>query len=239
MLLYSNIHNTTIDFEQNKYRVLALLQKSKENFSEKKVFPFYHELRELREELEEINTQQTHFLNRTKSLSGIDFQHQKLEYKSDESFVLPTKEVVQIIEFSLPRLRTQIQKGEEIIEESKNLITIEPLGIIPQYNQEGYLFYHTEGERKLDIFQYTVSLYEHSQSAIRSIKTEFIRSFSLSISNTFEKAKALLLQEKKCFSVPATYLISATRPIPFEETLQPISKMLFSGYLFSPTVSQF
>ena len=216
-----------IDFEYKKYQLLAYLQETDKHFNAMKLYPVlseliahYHDLEELKSSKTELNG---HF---PKTLDSIDFQTGKLNYHSKVSEDGMMKELSMITEFALPKLVSQIEEGRPIYDFVEDQLEFEPVGIVPIYNQEGYILMTREKRLDIHAFRYKSSLLHFAGEKFRSISMWLVGVFQRSLVNTLEKIKLDLVREIKELPNPATWRIHSQQEFPMEETLIPISKRL-------------
>lgn len=223
-----------IDFEYKKYFLLAYLKDVKSSFSEMKMFPFlsdlvfhYRNLISLKQNKNLI------YSNFPKSISKADFKKLELSYqkiiKDDEVM----KEIQEIVDFSVPRVKEVLVEGKDIYEYIESNFEISSVGLSPLYVDEGYMFVHVDPEHETYIHKYSVSVFENAEEKFRGITTQWIETFRKSIFETFEKKKIELVKRFKTLPNPATYLIVSKGGFPFESTLMPIAKRLLIRHIAS------
>src|SRR6185295_6044663 len=91
---------------------------------------------------------------------------------------------------------------------------INPVGIIPLEQNEGYFFLGKTTTRDTRVYYYRLSIFEKHDERYRSIKTEFINSWYRSM-----------------LPNPAVYAIESELVYPVDETLLPIAKRSLVRYL--------
>lgn len=216
-----------IDFEYKKYQLLAYLQETNKHFNEMKLYPVlselidhYRDLNELKSGKKELNSMFP------KTLDSIDFQNGKLNYQSNVSEDLLMKELSMITEFALPKIVSKIEEGRTIYDYVEGQLEFEPVGIVPIYNQEGYILMSRDKKKDIHAFRYKSSLLHFAGEKFRSISMWLVGVFQRSLVNTLEKIKMDLVSEIKELPNPATWRIHSHNEFPIEETLIPISKRL-------------
>lgn len=216
-----------IDFEYKKYQLLAYLQETNKYFNEMKLYPVlselidhYRDLNELKSGKKELNSMFP------KTLDSIDFQKGKLNYQSKVSEDLLMKELSMITEFALPKIVSKIEEGRTIYDYVEGQLEFEPVGIVPIYNQEGYILMSRDKKKDIHAFRYKSSLLHFAGEKFRSITMWLVGVFQRSLVNTLEKIKMDLVREVKELPNPATWRIHSQNEFPIEETLIPISKRL-------------
>ncbi|MDF9797537.1 hypothetical protein OKW21_002800 [Catalinimonas alkaloidigena] len=134
--------NGLIDFEYKKYLLMAYLKEILDYFEEKKLYPFlselvfhYNNLVRLKENKNLL------YENFPKQLSRADFEKLKLTYQQ----IIQDSELMKVLEeiicFAIPKLEEGLNIGADIYEEVARHIVIEPIGIAPLKNDNGYFIY--------------------------------------------------------------------------------------------------
>ncbi|WP_057935775.1 hypothetical protein [Algoriphagus resistens] len=216
-----------IDFEYKKYQLLAYLQLTNKHFNELKLYPDLSELIDHYRNLNELKSGSFELSQLfPKTLDSIDFQKGKLNYQSSVSEDSVMKELSMIAEFALPKLVRQIEEGRTIYDFVEDQLEFEPVGIVPIYNQEGYILLSREKKKEVHVYRYRSSQLHLAGEKFRSISMWLIGIFQRSLINTVEKIKMDLIREIKELPNPATWRIHSRQEFPLEETLVPISKRL-------------
>ena len=214
-----------IDFELKKYTLLAYLQEVNKCFDENKLYPplndiifHYNNIMALRENKKHLQEQFP------KQLNGIQLEKLQLLYEK----IIEDDEIMQelesIIHFSSEQMKSTIQNGAEIYEFVENKLNINPVGIIPLDNEEGYFFLSNGFQKKTRVYQFRLSFFESKEERYRSIKTSYIDTHTRSISSSYENIKLHLIKQNQQLPNPAVYSIETELTFPIEETLLPVAK---------------
>ncbi|MCB0700942.1 MAG: hypothetical protein KDC11_13915, partial [Chitinophagaceae bacterium] len=151
-----------IDFELQKYRLLAYLQQVNKYFEEYKLYPqlsdivfHYRNLDSFRKNKELL---QNSF---PKKLDGADMEQLKLVYTE----MLADDDVMQVLEeitgYAMQQIKGSIDHGTELYEEIERQMTFEPIGIQPLYRNEGYIMLNFGRTSDVPVYYYNVSLFTH------------------------------------------------------------------------------
>ena len=216
-----------VDFEYKKYILLAYLKSVKENFNSSKVYPFLSELIFHYKNLLEVKANKTlMYENFPKTISKADFTKLRISYKQviEDDDVM--KELEEIIEFAIPIMKDTIEEGKELYEFVESNLELNPVGVEPLYNREGYLFLSKNRDTNVSIYRYQVTVFENSNENYRGISTTFEGSVIRSVANSYEAIKLSLARNNKSLPNPATFLIFSKLSFPVTETLLPIAKRL-------------
>jgi hypothetical protein len=221
------VTDSPVDFEYKKYLLLAYLQHCKSNFSESKLYPPLGELMQHYRNLHELkhNVDQLHS-SFPKELSGIDFKKLALQfennYKGDEYF----QTITELMEFAIPNLKTTIEDGQMIFDLVEKNIELAPIGIMPVYNHDGYVFIHQISTEDVHIYQFHYSIIQSSDEKYRSLSMEYKFRETRSIVNSFENIKLKLIKMYRDLPQPATFLCQSKLHFPLLETLLPVTRRL-------------
>jgi len=214
-----------IDFEYKKYMLLAYMKDTMAHFEKKRLYPFlselvfhYNNLVQLKENKSLI------YENFPKQVSRADFEKLKISYsriiKDDELM----QEIEDVIHFSLPHLKEGLDTGVAIFEEIARHIDIEPIGVTPLFNKEGYLFVCQFNKHETYIYHYRVTTFHASDESYQTLRTEFLETRERNIVNSLERIKIELIQRNPAMPNPATFAAIARLNCPLDETLLPITK---------------
>lgn len=216
-----------VDFEYKKYILLAYLKEVDGSFMENKLYPFlgdvifhYQNMYEFLEDKEKLSN------NFPKELSKSDLKKLKVVYKRliEDDEVLG--EIQRISEYALPQLKNAIVTGKELYEFAESKLAIEPIGVKPLYQNEGYVFTMIPPKKTGNVYRFEVKLFEHGEDKMRSINMKFIKTYLWSLGNSFENMKLDLIKNFTDLPNPATYLITSSLGFPFKQTFLPIAKRL-------------
>ncbi|MCS4434462.1 hypothetical protein [Aquiflexum gelatinilyticum] len=216
-----------IDFEYKKYLLLAYLQHVGGQFKEVKLYPpladliqHYSRLKSFEQNRDQIKSAFP------KMLQGPDTKELRFTYKPlviDDEMM---KQLEEIVAFSLPQLKNHIEDGKNIYDFLEREMKIEPIGISPLYQKEGYVFLSFDKSKEVFVYRYKVNLFQNSIDTFKGIMMQLIQKVRRSILNTYEQIKLDLIKTNRELPNPATYSICCTQQIPMEESFVPISKRL-------------
>lgn len=222
-----------IDFEYKKYMLLAYLKTVKENFGQKKLYPYlsdllfhYKNLLDIKENKKLIHE------NFPKQISRADFEKLEIIYKEIVNDDRIMGEIEEILSFSIPKVKEHLKDGKDIYEEIEDKLTISPIGISPLYPDEGYLLFYMDSH-ETRVYEYQVTIFESAEEKYRGIHTQFLETFTKGIGITFESMKLELIRKYKKLPNPATFLIDSKVHVPFEESLLPIAKRLLVKHIYT------
>jgi hypothetical protein len=217
-----------IDFEYKKYMVLGYMQDVKGHYDRSELYPALAEVIEHYKTLKQIKENANNIKNGfNKEVSGVDWEKMELIHKQESIQDAIFDELEQIIDFSMPLFAEQVNTGKEIYDMVEHNLSISPVGITPLRKDEGYLIINTTNHQEAYVYQYGFSVIKDVHEKARKLYTEYVNTFTYTITNTFENIKHNLISTRKDLPNPAVYVIRNNIEIPFHETLLPVAKRFF------------
>lgn len=216
-----------IDYEYKKYLLMGYLQTVDEQFKEVKLYPPLAELIHHYERLKYFkDSKQQLRLAFPKDLKSLDLEKKKLEYQQrmDEDELM--KELNDIVEFALPRIKTHIEEGKCIYDFIESNLEIAPVGITPIYQREGYAMLTFDASKEVYVYRYTIKLFQNSVDKFRGIALQFVKTVRQSLVNTLQRIKMDLITSFSDLPNPPAWRIHSSKNIPMEESFVPVSKHL-------------
>jgi hypothetical protein len=221
-----------IDFELQKYRLLAYLQEVRQCFVETKLYP---QLADLVFHYNNLLSFQNNkrFLQEQfpKKLDSVNVQKLEVVYERMLADDTVMRELEQITGYALDEMKGTINEGTEIYEFVEKKMSIEPVGIVPLYNNEGYVFLRYKMYPDIRIYYYNVTLFEHHNARYKGIKLEFIDNRVKNLANTFEQIKIDIIRSYRVLPNPAVYKVEFPLSVPLNETLLPVAKRALIKYI--------
>ncbi|MDZ7717156.1 MAG: hypothetical protein U5J95_13185 [Balneolaceae bacterium] len=214
------------DMEMRQYTILSTLKKVSDDFQNNKIYPHLSQLIEIHQTLTDISNRLKDLRNKfPKRIKKIDFVNQEIEHEVVFVDGSDLQKVEDLIEWALPYIKAKIEEGSTIYEFVDDEISLEEVGIVPSYIDEGYFFVPDNEESKLLLFQYEVSIFKSAKDQYRSLKTDFVKALqqggALRSPNSI---KLSLINEHKKLPNPATYSFQTDLSFPFSETVFPVVK---------------
>lgn len=215
-----------IDFEYKQYILLAYLSEVEKAFDKTQLYPYFSELIEHYKNAKIIKEQQNAIADSfPKKLLGFNKETLQPEFErliNDNSLM---QEILQIVEFSLPKFEYYLKEGKKIYDFIESHTQISPVGLMPLNNDFGYVLL-SDNSPQTHVYSYEITLFESADEKYRGVYTQYVSTFSKGINNNFEQIKSYLIKENKNWSNPATYAIETDLHIPLAETFLPIAKRL-------------
>ncbi len=218
-----------IDFELQKYRLLAYLQEVNNFFTEAKLYPqladiifHYNNLISFRDNKKFL---QDHF---PKRISQVDINKLELLYEkmlADDELM---KELENITLYALEEMKMVIGNGAEIYDKVEQNLRIEPVGIMPLYKDEGYMLLSYGNYSEVRAYAYNITLFEHHAANYKGLRVQYISSWQKNISNTYEQIKREIIRSIRTLPNPAVFSVETPLQLPFDETLLPVAKRMLA-----------
>jgi hypothetical protein len=221
-----------IDFELQKYRLLAYLGEVRQCFNETKLYPQLSEIVMHYNNLVAFQANKRAMQDRfPKKMNKIDVEKLELVYER----MLADSEVMQELEhitnYAIDEMKGTISAGAEIYESVEKQLQIEPVGIMPLYKNEGYIFLRYGPYQDVRIYNYTVTLFEHADAKYKGIRMEYIDSRTKNLANTYEQIKLDVIRSYRMLPNPAVYRVEFPHTVPFNETLLPVAKRVLMRHV--------
>lgn len=219
-----------LDPEYKKYVLLAYLKRVGERFRERRLYPYLSELKRQYTELLSYKGRKEELSNSfPRRLTGVDPQRQRLFFKElieDEEFI---QELDKIVEQSLPRIKEELERGEEIRSTVMEHIEVRPVGLLPLRKREGYLLLSRRKEWRAYRYRLNYVQGPSAERRYRDLRTHYLASFGEL--NSPEGLKGRLIRRDGRLPNPAVFWISSDLMVPHIETLLPLAKQLLIGSL--------
>jgi hypothetical protein len=214
------------DVERTQYKILGGLQRTREAFDQKRVYPHLGRLVKLHGALVSILKQTEDFRTpSTGRIAGIDWEEKTVTYEWPELEGTEMAVVEDLIRWALPHIRDVIEEGKSVYEHVEDNLALETVGIMPAYVQEGYLMVPHREEGELHVLRYTLSRIEGEGETHRALKTVHCKTISQeSVDVDPSSIKLQLLEERRDLPNPATYFSNIDLHVPYRETLLPVVK---------------
>jgi hypothetical protein len=164
-----------INAELKEYILLAYLQFVDSNFESYKLNPILADLishyRSLARFKESKNIVQQSFPD---VLTEIDAQQFKLVYEKVVADDVLMQEIMNIVNQSIKHIKQALEQGKSVYETLERHIKIEPIGIVPVYKNDGYLFLNSFSTKSTKVYQYHISAFSQNTQDYRSINTQWV-----------------------------------------------------------------
>jgi len=229
--------STEPDLEINQYRILGGIKELCGSFDKKKIYPSLSILIDLKRSLEQIKDERNNLnVKFTREIKGFDIKGQKIIYESrgNINYHVNIEVIFALIDWALPLIKNAIEEGIVLFDFVEKNLTIEQVGILPFYKDEGYFMITDNIVYELQVHRYECSLFSSGDEKYRSLKTEFVKSEKQElIRRSPESIKHELIKERKDLPNPATFLFDTDLDFPFAETIFPVAKRKLMTHIAS------
>jgi S-adenosylhomocysteine hydrolase len=205
-----------LDIEYQTYRLLACLQYVEEQFAQMKLYPYLSELIRHYEFVDNISTK----MEEVKQRLNIELNDEITEYIYEMSNIIKNK------------TKTVIDDGINLFNIVLKSIKHETIGIVPEYNQEGYIIASYEKVNYLDIMRFHISnIIDYDKFYITGIDyLESLDDTSI-LRRVPEFIKDYILAKYRDLPNPIVIYIKASYYVPLHETLIPIIKRVLPVWI--------
>lgn len=215
-----------IDFEYKKYTLLGYLQKVKQHFKEKKLYPDLTDLIKHYKNLVSLKENTGLFESGfKKQLKSVDFENKRLVYESTLNDEI-LNELKEIIAFSEPLLCNELKNGKEIFDYAEKHIVTTEVGIEPLYKNEGYIFLQEFNQKVIAIYNYHLSRINLLNEQVYGLQCQFLDNMTITLTKPIDKIKHEMIEQYPHLPNPAVYHFIAKTPLPNNETFLPIVKRI-------------
>jgi len=221
-----------IDLEYKKYVLLAYLKTVKESFGRVELYPHLSDLVfHYRNILALKNNKSLIFDSFPKELSLENLKTLELNYRKMIEDDAVMQEIESIMEFALPQFQDSMQEGSTIYEFVESKCELSPVGVVPLYAHEGYMFITQPPETETNVYRYQVTVYQSSSEPMRGLQTQLVYTTQYNFTNTYERIKLSLIRQYTDLPNPAAFLVLSKMKFPYHQTLVPVAKRLLVKHL--------
>jgi hypothetical protein len=134
-------------------------------------------------------------------------------------------EVERMVDWGLPLVKKTLDEGVAVYEYVDENTHIEKVGVMPKYQNEGYVFVPNYQEKRLRLYQFEISIFHSSDDTYRSLKTHLIDAVEWGkVVQSPNAIKLDLIKKYQELPNPATFSIATKLECPYRETLFPVAK---------------
>lgn len=217
------------DVEYKRYVLLAYLHDVHKEFKQTKLYPALADLVAHYRALVNFKHNKDQLYQAfPDEIQEIDLKNFHIKFQKTVTNDEVMNHLQEVIDFSLPAMQKHLEEGKEIYEFMEREIAVEPIGILPIYRNEGYLFVRSA---QIDVYEYQVGLFSHNTEPYRAVATQLITSYAVNYVNTFENIKIELIRNYKKLPNPAVFAVTTKFDYPVAETIMPITKRMMLKYV--------
>jgi hypothetical protein len=225
-LSLESFYSADRDLELNQYHILAGIKEFRNEFNKKKLYPSFTNLLNLTSQIQDIIEQKNDLEYKfSKNIKTFDFKNNKIIFESLENEQPEIDCLFDLIEWSLPQLRSVIEEALVICEYVEENLKIEQVGILPIYKSEGYFIIPNNEVASLQVHRFECSLFSSDDEKYRALKTKLLKTFDKDLLRlSLDNIKFELIKEYGDLPNPATFRCETDLDFPFAETVFPIAK---------------
>ena len=227
--------NGVQDMEGARYRILAAINAAATQFRRNNLYPGLGDVIEITSILETIKENQDQYTKVLPSrLTGVDFENKALKFETVEAAPETIDRMFELIDWAMPPLKVLADEGVAMFDFVNQSLSIDVVGIMPMYRDEGYAFVSDPRDDKFHVLRYELSLYSHEEDSYRAMKTHEVETYSTKdVEHTPEDVKLKLAEVHEDLPNPATYMVDTELDFPFESTILPVAKRKLMKVLIS------
>lgn len=207
------------DMEKSKYLLMNKIKFCEKELNESKLYPTYQMLINVYQQLIDVLENHSKIFNReyTDSLNEEDEAEKQKKINND------LEQSFELMHWAFGYVNKILDTGKAIYDFVNTNIIIEPIGIKSEYNNEGYFVIPDNKERLLRIIKYQKNLY-------KILKTKEVGNFHLNIIVIpRESIKNQIIADDILNQI--VYYLETELTFPFKETILPVAKRKFLGFL--------
>ena len=225
------------DIEKTQYRFLSELKTIREAFSANIIYPHLSSLVSVYEGMTALKSNMDGVRDSMPGdASHIDPETLSIVYDNKYLKDDHMAGLEEIITWAIPYIQNTIEEGKTIYEFVEQNMTIEEVGIIPAYVEEGYALVPDKKYHKLHVLRYRLSIFSGKDEDFRSLRTTHVRALeSGEIELDPTSVKLGLVQDIRELPNPATFSFATDLDFPYESTLLPIAKRKLIRHLYKQT----
>lgn len=222
----------SVDFELQKYRLLAYLREVNACFGQSKLYPqlsdlifHYNNLLSFRDSKRVLQEQ---FPRRVRK---IDLRRVAVIYErmlADDDLM---SELDDITRYAIESLKDTIDTGARLYELVEQQLEIAPVGILPLYKNEGYVLLRQGHFTETRAYAYRIALYEQARAPYRNLRLTYVQSWPRNFMHTYQYIKKELLRFGSVLVNPAFYCVETNLQLPLDETILPVARRVLVRYL--------
>ncbi|MEZ4695152.1 MAG: hypothetical protein R2832_01945 [Rhodothermales bacterium] len=224
------------DPERAQYLILAQMREARLAFARNAIYPHLSDLIRTFDVLESVFRNLAGLRDGFSGTPvGIDFDMGRLTYDRSQLSGGHLDHVSEFIQWALPRIRETIEEGRTIFEFVDGQLTLEEVGILPSYVEEGYLILPDTERGGYEVIRYELSIFSAAEERYRALRTSHVKHIPVgALVPSPQSVKLDLVCENRMLPNPATYCLRTDIEFPYESTILPIAKRKLMQRLSEP-----
>lgn len=232
------INSAVHDTEQCQYHVMEYAKQCSAAFSKNKLYPVLAEVIELMQSLENFLRRKNSFhAQLPQRIKEIDLDRQEIVFESAYLEYPDLERIEEVVRWAISYLQRIAEEGIQIYEFVDQNVSVEGVGIVPLYKDEGYCIIPEQQAMLIHFIYYQMSLYMSEKEKYRALKTTIIETRQQSvIASSPISLKQEIIRTHTELPNPATFMCETDLDFPFQETIMPIVKRKLLAHITTPTV---
>lgn len=222
------------DNEKAKYNIAGYLQKCLKAFRSNRIFPFFSNLLEYRRVIK-VTLKSSADLEKKfpRPIRGVDLARKRIIYGDLPE--LSRREYVHmkdVMRWSLPHIETVIEEGKTVCAFVEETSSLDPVGILPRYLNEGYLIVPHDSRGALAIVHYRQEIYTDARAERHVVLSTDIVGEIPDLTTPWDPvAIKEEIVEQADFPNPPVFVGTTEINFPFDETVFPIMRQKLVEYI--------
>ena len=223
------------DIEAAQYRILAAAGSVAQEFHRSRLYPGLAEVIDLASALETINANRDQYKTQLpRKLTGVDFEKKTLKFDAVPADARDIEKMFELIDWALPHIKKLTDEGVAMFDFVTQDMSIDVVGIMPIYRDEGYAFIPDIPGGLVHVLRYQLSVFSDESENYRALKTEEIETREIIMAYAApESIKLELIEGYSDLPNPATFMVDTELDFPFEQTILPVAKRALMKELIS------
>ena len=212
------------DAEAARYRILAGLADARSAFTDCRVAPHLSDLVALHRGLSALVSNAA-AVEGSGAVVDVDWSSGRLVRER-----APAPLAVDLARWALPRVEAAIVEGRTVYEFASEHASLEAIGVVPGYRDEGFLLIRDGAA--VHVLRYQISPLAAADGRYRALRTTRLDA-ALDPLAPPHAWKAALMRETPELAAPAAFYLQPEIDLPVEETLVPVAKRKLLGLVQS------
>jgi hypothetical protein len=218
-----------LDRELTEYRLKAFIMKVREAYRKTCLQPGWEEARFHASALHAFMESWNQAKNRIHpDLKGIDWEQKKLVYSRHQNPADWELWIEEMTEYASEEFQSLTLEGREIFLQILEDVSINPVGIEPIYQSEGYIFITREDQNTTYIFRYRLGPVKWETHQNSAYQARLLYTIKPAASQNELALKHSLIRQYPDLPNPAAWKLTTGLYWPVEQTLVPVSLHLLS-----------
>ena len=227
--IFQRIASAWEDEEKARYLIQAELAAIRDHLRRRRLYPHLSRLVALRKLLVEIRTRFDELTaGLPDAMTAIDWESAEIRHQARFVPEGGLGAMHRLVVWVMPRLDELIEEGAAVHEFVESNMSLQQVGILPEYRQEGYMIIPDNRREHLNVFRFGVGLLPGGGATYKALKTRFLegRKIRGGALPTLNAIKLDLIRRERELPNPATYFADTQLDFSFHQTILPVARRL-------------